>query len=99
MKKLYLIGIIIVFLMLLIMTLPQVGAICTWMMPIGASSNPVLPLIQIAGLGMILGGLLVLYWKTPKTEEEETEEPSEGLSKKLEEEGEEPEKKEEEKEK
>lgn len=77
MKKLYLIGIIVVFLMILIMALPQIGAICSWYTPIGTTANPVLPLLQIAGLGMVLGGLVVLYWKTPIEEEEETEEETE----------------------
>lgn len=86
MKKLYLVGIIIVFLLILIMSLPQIGAICSWYTPIGATANPVVPLLQSAALGMVLGGFAVLYWKTPDEEEEETEGESEELKTKLEEE-------------
>ena len=65
MKKLYLIGSIIVFLLIIILSLPQIGSICDWEL-ISMNTNPTFVLFQAAGLGAVLGGLLVLYWKTPK---------------------------------
>ena len=60
------IGSIIVFLLVLILSLPQIGSTCVWYPPLGGTTNPALALFQAAGLGAILGGLLVLYWKTAK---------------------------------
>lgn len=74
MRKLYLIGIIIIFLLLLILVLPQVGAICTWYPPLTTGSLPIFPLFQAASLGAIIGGLFVLFWKTPKEGEGDDEE-------------------------
>lgn len=71
MKKLYLIGSVIVFLLILILSLPQVGAVCTWYSPISSSTLPMIPLFQAAGLGAVLGGFLVLYWKARKADTEE----------------------------
>jgi len=63
MKKLYLIGAIVVFLLILILVLPQFGAVgCVWVL-VNATSNPALLLMQATGLGIVLGGFLVLYWK------------------------------------
>jgi len=78
MRLLYLIGAIIVFLLVLILALPQVGTTCIWYV-IDSTSNPGLVLMQTAGLGAVLGGLLVLYWKSPKKgqEDEDVEEPVE----------------------
>lgn len=64
MKTFYLVGAIIVFLMLLILSLPQIGSTCVWYL-IGTNSNPTFVLFQAAGLGGIIGGLLVLFWKAP----------------------------------
>jgi len=66
MKKLYLVGIGVVFLFILIMALPQVAATCSWYKPFSTSTNPTVALFQAAGLGAILGGLCVLYWKASK---------------------------------
>lgn len=65
MKKLYLVGAIIVFLLVLIISFAQVGATCTWYL-INPNSPAFLVLLQTAGLGAIMGGLLVLWWKMPK---------------------------------
>lgn len=70
MKNLYLVGAIIVFLLILVLNLPQVGITCNWML-IRSTTNPSLVLFQACGLGAILGGLSVLYWKA-LTEEKET---------------------------
>jgi len=63
MKKLYLIGSVIVFLFILIMALPQIAATCVWYTPIGGTANPAFVVFQASGLGMVLGGFLTLFWK------------------------------------
>lgn len=68
MRLLYLVGAIIVFLLILILALPQIGASCTWYL-INATSNATFVIFQAAGLGTIMGGLLVLFWKMPKENE------------------------------
>jgi uncharacterized integral membrane protein len=73
MKLLYLIGAIIVFLLILVLSLPQIGSTCVWYL-INPNSNPAFVLFQAAGLGAIMGGFLVLFWKTPKKAEEDEDE-------------------------
>ncbi len=73
MRTLYLLGAIIVFLLILILTLPQFGATCVWYL-INPNTSPPFVLFQSAGLGAVMGGLLVLFWKTPKPKDEEDEE-------------------------
>lgn len=77
MRTLYLIGAIIVFLMILVLTLPQFGATCVWYL-ISPNSSPPLVLFQAAGLGAIMGGLSVLFWKTPKPSSEDDDEEEDG---------------------
>ncbi|MCK5607790.1 hypothetical protein KAR91_38260 [Candidatus Pacearchaeota archaeon] len=67
MKKIYLIGAIIVFLLILVLAMPQIGSTCVWYL-INPNSNPTLVLFQTAGLGAIMGGFLVLFWKAGKEE-------------------------------
>ncbi len=64
MKKFYLIGALVVFLMILIISFAQVGATCTWYL-INSTSPAFVVLLQTAGLGAVMGGLLVLFWKVP----------------------------------
>ena len=64
MKKIYFFGIIIMVIMILILSLPQIGATCTWLPPIGGETLPMVALLQAAGLGAILGGVGMLYWKS-----------------------------------
>jgi hypothetical protein len=76
MKKLYLVGMGIMFLLILILALPQIAATCSWYAPLGASSSPTLVLFQAAGLGAVFGGLAMLYWKAlkePVIEDDEDE--------------------------
>lgn len=75
MKKLYLIGSVIVFLLILILSLPQIGSNCDWEL-VSVNTNPALILFQAAGLGAILGGLLISYWKFAKEDREDDEEES-----------------------
>ena len=56
----------IILLLLLILALPQIAATCSWYTPLGSSTSPTLVLFQAAGLGAVLGGLSVLYWKALK---------------------------------
>jgi len=65
MRKLYLIGAVIVFLLILIISFAQVGATCTWYL-INSNSPAFIVLLQTAGLGTVLGGFLILLWKLPK---------------------------------
>ena len=76
MRLLYLIGSVIVFLLILTLALPQVGATCNWYL-IKTNLNPTFVLFPAAGLGAVLGGLLVLRWKVPK-EGSEMEDDEEG---------------------
>ena len=78
MKKLYLIGAIIVFLLILVLSLPQIGTSCGWYL-IKSTSNPTFVLFQAAGLGGIMGGLLVLFWKE-KGESVDDDEDDGGIS-------------------
>lgn len=81
MRKLFLIGAIICFLFILILSLPQIGATCTWYPPLGTTTNALVALLQASGLGMVMGGLLVMFWKTPvKTEEDDDDVELEDLS-------------------
>ena len=76
MNKLYLIGSAIVFLLILILALPQIAATCVWYAPVGNTTLPAFVLFQATGLGVILGGLLVLLWKSRKEGSSESEDDS-----------------------
>ncbi|MBU0706419.1 hypothetical protein KJ657_01990 [Patescibacteria group bacterium] len=65
MKKLYLVSTIIVAVLILVLAFAQFGSTCVWYL-IGTNTHPVMVLLWVAGLGAIMGGLLVLWWKTPK---------------------------------
>lgn len=65
MKLFYLISAIVVTVFILILSFAQVGASCTWFL-ISSQAAPFLVLLQLAALGAIVGGLLVLWWKQPK---------------------------------
>lgn len=65
MRKFYLISAILVFLIILIISFAQVGATCTWYL-INSNSAAFLVLLQTAGLGAVMGGLMILFWKFPK---------------------------------
>jgi len=66
MKKLYLVVAVIVFLLILILALPQFGGTCTFYGPLRGTQSCPVALFQTAGLGGIMGGLLVLFWKESK---------------------------------
>lgn len=73
MRHFYLISAIVVSVLILIISFAQVGATCTWYL-INATSPAFLVLLQVAGLGAVMGGLLMLWWKTPKpTEDDDTD--------------------------
>lgn len=65
MKKFYLISAIVVTVFILILSFAQVGASCSWLI-IGAQPA-FLVLLQLAALGAVVGGLMVLWWKQPKS--------------------------------
>ena len=65
MRKFYLVSAVIVTILVLIISAAQFGATCVWYL-IPTNSNPVFVLIQVAGLGAVIGGLLMLWWKMPK---------------------------------
>jgi len=70
MRLFYLISAIVVFLLILVISLPQVGATCVWYL-INPNTPAFLVLLQVAGLGAVMGGLLLAFWKTPKKSEED----------------------------
>ena len=70
MRLFYLISAIVVAVIILIISFAQVGATCTWYL-INANSAAFLVLLQAAGLGAVMGGLLILFWKAPKPNEED----------------------------
>lgn len=71
MRLFYLVGAIIVTVFVLVLSFAQVGATCTWYL-VSANASPVLVLLQVAGLGAIVGALLALLWKTPPPSEDES---------------------------
>lgn len=77
MRKLYLIGVIIIFLFILILSLPQIAATCVWYPPVGGTTNASFVLFQASGLGIVLGGLIVLFWKTPSEDDMEDDDDDE----------------------
>jgi hypothetical protein len=70
MRLFYLISAIIITVIILIVSFAQVASTCTWSL-IGTTTSPVLVLMQLAGLGAITGGLLVLWWKAPQSNDDE----------------------------
>lgn len=81
MRKFYLVSAVIVTILVLIISAAQFGATCVWYL-IPTNAHPVFVLIQVAGLGAVVGGLLVLWWKQPKpgAENEDDNEGEEGGS-------------------
>ncbi len=69
MRLFYLISAIVVTVLVLVISFAQIASTCTWSL-IGANASPVMVLLQVAGLGAIIGGLLVLFWKAPKDDGE-----------------------------
>lgn len=67
MRRLYLISAIVVGILILVIAFAQFGGTCTlYLIP----SSPVfLIFLQVAALGAVMGGLLILFWKAPPDEE------------------------------
>lgn len=72
MKKYYLIGASVVFLVILLLSLPAIGGSCQFYGPLEKSACAP-ALLQTAGLGAVMGGLLVMLWKTPKEKVDDEE--------------------------
>jgi hypothetical protein len=74
MRKFYLVSAVIVAILILVISAAQFGATCVWYL-IGTNTPPFLVLLQVALLGAVMGGLLILWWKQPKpgSENEEDE--------------------------
>jgi hypothetical protein len=66
----YLVSAIVITVIILIIASAQFASTCTWSL-INSTASPVLVLLGIAALGVIIGGLLVLLWKTPEKDEYE----------------------------
>jgi len=62
---------------ILVLAFAQSGAVCSWYL-FNANTSPILVLLQTAGLGAIMGGLLILFWKMPA--KKKTEDDDESLS-------------------
>ncbi len=72
MRMFYLVSAIIVAVITLIIAFAQFGATCTWYL-INSTTPAFLVLLQVTGLGAVMGGLLVLFWKAPKKQDENAE--------------------------
>ncbi len=70
MGKFYLISAIVIAVVILILSFAQFGATCTWYL-IAPNTSAYLVLLQAAGLGAAMGGLLVMFWKTPVETEDD----------------------------
>jgi protein-S-isoprenylcysteine O-methyltransferase Ste14 len=70
MRLFYLISAIVIAVLILVISFAQIASTCTWSL-IGANASPVFVLLQVAGLGAVMGGLLVLFWKAPKDNDDE----------------------------
>ncbi len=79
MRKFYLISAIVIALVLLILSFAQFGATCTWYL-INANTSAYIVLLQASGLGAAMGGLLVMFWKTPDDKEDDEDVELEDLS-------------------
>ncbi len=77
MKKLYIIGAAVVFIIILILALPEIGGSCQFYGPLIQKAGCAFALIQAAGFGAVLGGLLILIWKAPKEKTDDDEEDDE----------------------
>lgn len=75
MRKFYLVSAIVVGILILIVSFAQVGASCSLYL-FSNSTSVFLVFLQVAGLGAIFGGLLILFWKMPlpNNDEDDTEE-------------------------
>ena len=70
MKLFYLVSAIIITVLVLVISFAQFGAVCAWYL--FSSTAPVWGvLLQMAFLGSIVGGLLVLFWKTESKADDE----------------------------
>ncbi len=73
MKLFYLISAVVISVIILIISFAQFGATCSWYM-LSPSSPPFIVLMQMSILGGIVGGLLVIWWKTPGSDEDNLDE-------------------------
>ncbi len=65
MRKFYLVSALIIAVLILILSVAQAGVITPWNAFFSTSGSTALVLLQIASLGAIMGGFLVLFWKMP----------------------------------
>ena len=72
MKLFYLVSAIIVGVFILIISFAQLGASCSWYL-FSTNTLPTLVLLQVAALGAVMGGLLILFWKAPRSQDENDE--------------------------
>lgn len=72
MKKLYLTGTIVTLVLVLVAAFAQFGGTCT--LYLFNTNSCVIPFLQMAALGAIVGGLGIIYWRTPKENLEDTAE-------------------------
>ncbi len=68
MKKFYLVGAIVIGVLILIAAFAQLGASCTWFL-FPSNMPAFLVILQMSALGAVMGGLLILFWKTPEEQE------------------------------
>ncbi len=73
MRTFYLVSALFIAVLILVLSFAQSGAVCTWYI-FNANASPIFVLLQTAGLGAVMGGLLVLVWKIPGKKKNEAEE-------------------------
>lgn len=78
MKKILIAAAALVFVLILIISLPQLGGSCVFYGTLSKTQSCTFALMQTAGLGGVLGGVLVLIWKVTKDKQAEKEAEDEG---------------------
>ena len=73
MKKLLIAAAALVFVLILIIALPQLGGSCVFYGTLSKTQSCTFALMQTAGLGGVLGGVLVMIWKVTKDKQAEKE--------------------------
>ena len=73
MKLFYLVSAVLIGVVILVVSFAQFGAVCAWYL-FGTTTPAWLVLLQMSFLGIITGGLLVLFWKAEGDKNEDEEE-------------------------
>ena len=64
----YLVSSIILSVIVLVVSFAQAGSTCTWLFLFNPTTSPLVVLLQMTFLGIVIGALLVLFWKSGEKE-------------------------------